>query len=111
MTDSARHDVVIIGSGCNGGTAAWQLCRRGLRVLLLSGRSRISQEWSARFATWHHAEPAWRAFIARRQPTQSLHPAYGCIPRLFIDDKKHPYPTPDGRPFVWIRGRQVGGRS
>jgi choline dehydrogenase-like flavoprotein len=54
----------------------------------------------------------WRVLISRRQQTQSLHPAYWLYPpRLFVDDRTHPYSTPDGRPFVWIRGRQVGGRS
>jgi len=29
------HDVVIIGSGAGGGAAAWALCRRGLKVIVL----------------------------------------------------------------------------
>jgi choline dehydrogenase-like flavoprotein len=113
MTDDVRHDVVVIGSGCNGGTAAWQLCRRGVRVLLLEAGDHVSARKSqpdSRLGT--ALSRAWRALVSRRQQTQSLHPAYWVYPpRLFIDDKRHPYTTPDGRPFVWIRGHQVGGRS
>ena len=30
---------------------------------------------------------------------------------LFINDQEHPYTTPKERPFTWIRGRHVGGKS
>jgi choline dehydrogenase-like flavoprotein len=113
MSGENQHDVVVIGSGCTGGTAAWQLSRRGLRVLLLEAGDHVAAHDSkpdSRLGT--HLSRVWRVLIARCQQTQSLHPAYWLYPpRLFIDDKKHPYSTPEGRPFVWIRGRQVGGRS
>lgn len=113
MSDENHHDIVVIGSGCTGGTAAWQLSRRGLRVLLLEAGDHVaakdSQPDSGLAA---NIRRVWRVLISRSQQTQSLHPAYWIYPpKLFIDDKKHPYSTPDGRPFVWIRGRQVGGRS
>ena len=47
-----------------------------------------------------------------RQPVQSL--CYQCdeyTNHLFVDDTEHPYTTPADRPFHWIRGRHVGGRS
>lgn len=31
--------------------------------------------------------------------------------QFFIKDSEHPYTTGPGKPFRWIRGRQVGGRS
>ena len=31
--------------------------------------------------------------------------------KFFVNDKQNPYTTTDGKPFLWIRGRQVGGRS
>jgi choline dehydrogenase-like flavoprotein len=30
---------------------------------------------------------------------------------MFVDDIDNPYTTPEDKPFWWIRGRQVGGRS
>jgi choline dehydrogenase-like flavoprotein len=35
MTIGKGYDAVVIGSGAGGGAAAWQLCQRGLKVLLL----------------------------------------------------------------------------
>jgi choline dehydrogenase-like flavoprotein len=31
--------------------------------------------------------------------------------KFFVSDKEHPYTQDPGKPFRWIRGRQVGGRS
>jgi choline dehydrogenase-like flavoprotein len=113
MSDASQPDVVVIGSGCTGGTAAWQLSRRGLRVLLLEAGDHVAArdgQPDPRLAT--HLRRAWRVLVSRSQRMQSLHPAYWVYPpNLFIDDRRHVYSTPDGRPFVWIRARQVGGRS
>jgi choline dehydrogenase-like flavoprotein len=29
---------------------------------------------------------------------------------LYVNDRQHVYTTPAGKPFIWIRGRQLGGR-
>ena len=29
---------------------------------------------------------------------------------LFVNDREHPFTTPADKPFLWIRGRQLGGR-
>ena len=31
--------------------------------------------------------------------------------KFFVNDNENPYTTPNGKSFLWIRGRQVGGRS
>jgi choline dehydrogenase-like flavoprotein len=46
------------------------------------------------------------------QPIQGT--CYACdewSAKFFVSDKEHPYTTEAGKPFRWIRGRQVGGRS
>ena len=54
--------------------------------------------------------------VAPRPPFDShgnpVHPCYwNQNPELYIDDRENPYRTTDGTDFVWIRGRQVGGKS
>lgn len=112
MTD-ARHDVIVIGSGCTGGTAAWQLTRCGLRVLLLEAGDHVTPTQAkpdGRLST--NIGRAWRAVVSRSQHMQSQHPGFWVYPpSLFVNDRHHPYSNAPGRSFVWIRGRQVGGRS
>jgi choline dehydrogenase-like flavoprotein len=53
-----------------------------------------------------------RAVYGARQPVQSK--CYACNEyghQFFVDDLDNPYTTADGKPFDWIRGRQVGGRT
>lgn len=53
------------------------------------------------------------AFLASgRHRVQANHPGYWKHnPELFIDERRHPYLTPEDAPFLWSRGRQVGGKS
>ncbi len=49
--------------------------------------------------------------IAReRQPIQSKCYAWNNCPDFLVDDIDNPYTTPEDKPFIWVRGRQVGGR-
>ncbi|MCA9665814.1 MAG: GMC family oxidoreductase [Myxococcales bacterium] len=113
MSDQpAPHDVVIVGSGAAGGWVAKDLSEAGLRVLVLeAGPERALETLSA-----GDSAGAMLVRLARRlrdrQPLQRQHPAYHRLdPDLFVDDRDEPYAVPPGRPFVWIRGRQVGGRT
>jgi choline dehydrogenase-like flavoprotein len=47
-----------------------------------------------------------------RQRVQAQHPGYWkANPELFVDERLNGYTTPPERPFLWSRGRQVGGKS
>src|SRR5206468_6874256 len=53
-----------------------------------------------------------RRRLREDQPIQST--CYACdewSSKFFVSDTEHPYTTAPGKPFRWIRGRQVGGRS
>ncbi len=46
------------------------------------------------------------------QPVQGL--CYACDEyshQFFVNDNEHPYTFPVDKPFMWIRGRQVGGKT
>jgi choline dehydrogenase-like flavoprotein len=50
--------------------------------------------------------------IFKRQPIQSkCYASDEFGHQFFVDDIDNPYTTPDKKPFDWIRGRQVGGRT
>lgn len=96
------YDAVVVGSGATGGWAAKELTERGLRVALL--------EAGPLFPFDVDAVPAAED-LRGRQPIQSLNYAFSpSTAHLFIDDRENPYSCPEGKPFHWIRSRQVGGR-
>ncbi|MFM9847914.1 MAG: GMC oxidoreductase [Hyphomicrobiaceae bacterium] len=107
---AAPWDVVVIGSGATGGWAAYQLGKRRLRVLVLDAGP---DEMDAPEAPPEFATMARRLFDRglRRRRIQSRHQAYWELdPRLFVLDREHPYETPPGKDFHWIRTRSVNGR-
>src|SRR5262245_6689867 len=118
MQNSRRtiYDAIVVGSGATGGWAAKVLTEKGMKVLVLEAGRQIDPEKDYRMMTWPY-ELKYRglqpgSYYAPRQPIQSR--CYACNEygaHLFVDDIDNPYTTPEGKPFWWIRGRQVGGRS
>jgi choline dehydrogenase-like flavoprotein len=116
VKDETVFDAIVIGSGITGGWAAKELTEKGLKTLVLEAGGPIvpEQDYVEHVASW---EMKFRGMGDRRkasedQPIQST--CYACdewSSKFFVSDKEHPYTTGDGKPFRWIRGRQVGGRS
>ena len=109
------YDCIIVGSGASGGWAAKELTEKGLNVLVLEAGSRLDPARDFREHTWPYELPhrGYRTTEQRkRQHVQAT--CYACAEytrHLFIDDIDHPYTTPSGKPFCWIRGRHVGGKT
>ncbi|HYM75337.1 MAG TPA: GMC family oxidoreductase [Candidatus Dormibacteraeota bacterium] len=116
MSESTTYDAIVVGSGMTGGWAAKELTEKGMKTLVLeAGRPIVpEQDYVEHVPQW---EMKFRGLGDRRrlaedQPIQST--CYACdewSSKFFINDKEHPYTTEPGKPFRWIRGRQVGGRS
>jgi len=108
------YDALVIGSGATGGYAAKALSEAGMRVIVLeSGQSRRQSDAvllydSLRRRLGYRIEEDPGA--VRRQPVQSSCYAWPRHPHAFVDDIDNPYATEPGKPFAWIRSRQVGGR-
>jgi choline dehydrogenase-like flavoprotein len=110
------YDAIVIGSGMTGGWAAKELTEKGLRTLVLeAGRPTIpEQDYVEHVPVWdmHFRGMRDRKKLQATQPIQST--CYACdelASKFFINDNELPYETDPGKPFRWIRGRQVGGRS
>lgn len=109
-------NVIVVGSGATGGWAAKELTEAGLRVAVLEAGRQIDpvKDYTEHKMPW---EMQWRgrgdrAKLAHEQPVQSR--CYACTEyasHFFVNDRENPYTTPADKPFSWIRGRQVGGRS
>lgn len=117
MSEKIIYDAIVVGSGATGGWAAKELTEKGLRVIVLEAGRKIDPAKDFREHTWPYElkhrglmEQQW--LLRKRQPVQSK--CYACDEyshHFFVDDLDNPYTTPDGKPFDWIRGRQVGGRT
>ena len=45
------------------------------------------------------------------QYVQARHPFFSdATKQFYVNDRDNPYTTPRGKPFLWYRGRQLGGR-
>lgn len=117
MRAQDTYDAIVIGSGATGGWAAMELTRGGMRVLVLEAGRELDPEKDFTEHSWPY-ELKYRGMVNKewlyreRQNIQSK--CYACNEygrQFFVDDVDNPYTTPEGKPFWWIRGRQVGGRT
>lgn len=113
---SNDYDAIVIGSGITGGWAAKELTEAGLNTLVLEAGPMIIPE---RDYTEHVpvSEMRYRNWGDRKQLRQRQaiqRECYACDElgsAFFVDDVDNPYTTPEDEPFLFLRGRQVGGRS
>nr|WP_223151849.1 GMC family oxidoreductase [Chitinophaga qingshengii] len=111
-TNDHTYDAIVIGSGISGGWAAKELCEKGLKTLLLERGRNVEHVKDYTTATLHPWEFKHRLNNPEQDkqedPIQSG--AYDeSSKHFFVRDKEHPYIQE--KPFSWIRGYQVGGRS
>ena len=116
MTDlKPTYDVIVVGSGAAGSFAAMALTGSGLDVLLLeAGRAITPEDFPTNGkGPREKGIQLWARFRAALsgQPLQSRVALYSQHQRhLFVNDREHPYTTPSDKPYLWIRGKQLGGR-
>ncbi len=108
------YDAIVVGSGISGGWAAKELCEHGAKTLVLErGRNVVHNKDypTANMKPWE--------FEHRGQMTEKFYKENPLITKasgfnestahFFIKDDDHPYVQE--KPFDWIRGYQVGGKS
>lgn len=109
-----QFDAIVIGSGISGGWAAKELCEKGLKTLVLErGREvkHLTDYPTMTAAPWEMphrnripledkiANPVVNRCYAYKEDTE----------HFFVKDSEHPYVQE--KPFDWVRGYQVGGKS
>ena len=107
-------DAIVIGSGISGGWAAKELCEKGLKTLVLE-RGRMVQHIqdypTAMSDPWDLAHRGKVPLsIKTENPIVGRCYAFNeATQQFFVKDKEHEYIQE--KPFDWIRGYQVGGKS
>lgn len=109
-----QYDAIVIGSGISGGWAAKELCEQGLKTLVLErGRDvqHIKDYPTMALRRWDFDlrgdnPRAWN----EANPLISRAAGYDATTKhFFVEDADHPYVQE--KPFLWVRGYQVGGKS
>lgn len=109
---SMEFDAIVVGSGISGGWAAMELCKKGMKTLLLErGRDvkHISDYSTANLNPWdfeHRLNHTEKDRMENPHQTESSDPGDEIF---YVKDTEHPYV--EEKPFRWVRGYHVGGRS
>lgn len=108
------YDAIVVGSGISGGWAAKELCEKGLKTLVLErGRNveHIKDYKGTEKDIWEltHRNKTTEE-DKKNSPIQSKCYAFDEVSKkFFVNDVENPYNQV--KPFDWIRGNHVGGRS
>jgi choline dehydrogenase-like flavoprotein len=109
-----KFDALVIGSGAAGSFAAKELTQRGLDVLLLEAGPNITEE-DFKVSGGHKQKginiKARALAVLKGQYIQARIGFFSDqFKHLFVNDRLNPYTTPSDDFYLWIRGRQLGGR-
>lgn len=107
-------DAIVIGSGISGGWSAKELTGRGLRTLLLErGRNvqHVTDYPTTMMQPWEfeHLGQIPKALKDANPIASRCYAFNEDAAHFFVKDAEHPYVQE--KPFDWIRGYQVGGKS
>ena len=111
------YDAIVVGSGATGGWAAKELCEAGMQVVMLEAGRKLDPETDfSEHVLPHHLPlrgrtPPNHELLERRPIGRRCYACGETNAHFFIDEVDNPYTFPDEKPFWWIRGNQVGGRT
>jgi choline dehydrogenase-like flavoprotein len=108
------YDAIVIGSGISGGWAAKELTGKGMKTLVLErGRDvkHVTDYPTTMMQPWEfeHRGQLNKTVIEENPIISKCYAFYEGSEHFFVKDKEHPYVQE--KPFDWIRGYQVGGKS
>ncbi|MCW9706601.1 GMC oxidoreductase [Fodinibius salsisoli] len=108
------YDAIVIGSGMSGGWAAKDLTEKGLKTLVLERGQNVKHPEDYTTTNMYPWEFKHRGEMPKKvtdeNPIVSRCYAFNeDAAHFFVKDTEHPYVQK--KPFDWIRGYQVGGKS
>jgi Choline dehydrogenase and related flavoproteins len=114
VKDENTYDAIVVGSGISGGWAAKELAEKGFKTLVLERGRDVKHNIdypTTNMMPWefkHRGEIPYE--IQKENPVVSRCYAFReDAMHFFVKDNEHPYIQE--KPFDWIRGYQVGGKS
>jgi choline dehydrogenase-like flavoprotein len=108
------YDAIVIGSGISGGWAAKELTEKGLKTLVLERGRDVKHNVdypTTNMMPWEfaHRERMPKEVVEANPIQAKCYNFKESAAHFFIRDADHPYVQE--KPFDWIRGYQVGGKS
>ena len=115
-TTTKLYDAIVVGSGASGGWVAKILTEHGMEVLLLEAgpprsptRDFTEHVWPYRMR--YRGFGNQKALLGISPYSGSVTPATNTATSSSSTTANFPTPFPQDKPFMWIRGRQVGGKT
>ena len=115
--NQTEFDVIVVGSGMAGGWAAKEFTEKGFKTLVLERGKHVehgADYEGERLNPWDmkHRDKVTPEEIEKDYPVQSKCYAFQeSTKQFFANDNELPYSTPEEKPYSWIRGNHLGGRS
>lgn len=108
-----NFDAIVIGAGMSGSWVAKELCDNGIKTLMLErGRDVKHQDYpTTNMNPWQFEHRGQMPYQIKKE-NPSIARCYAFREdnaHFFVKDTEHPYIQ--DKPFDWIRGYQVGGKS
>ncbi|MHA8099502.1 GMC oxidoreductase [Aquirufa aurantiipilula] len=112
--EKRTYGAIVIGSGMAGGWAAKEFCEKGIKTLVIERGRKVTHNEdypTTLMSPWEfpHRGRLTDEEIKENPIISKCYAFREDAKHFFVKDKEHPYEQ--DKPFDWIRGYQVGGKS
>ncbi len=112
--EKRSYGAIVIGSGIAGGWAAKEFCDKGIKTLVLERGRKVTHNEdypTTLMSPWEfeHRGRLTNEEIAANSIVSKCYAFREDAKHFMVKDAEHPYVQ--DKPFDWIRGYQVGGKS